>query len=125
MFQAGIDTMTSYLALVAAIYLFQTYLLGVNWRFTQWTSSVVSLLLGLLWIPAYYDSSGLMNPWFTIFIDLDRSFISGLSQVLYSLSVIELARPGLEATTYQLIVTVGNTLIFLLIYLKLKLKKFY
>jgi hypothetical protein len=111
MFQAGIDTMTSYMALVAAIYLFQTYLLGVNWRFTQWTSSVVSLLLALLWIPAYYDSSGLMNPWFTIFIDLDRSFISGLSQVLYSLSVIELARPGLEATTYELIVTVGNACI--------------
>ena len=49
-----------------------------------------------------------MNAWYTIFIDLDRSFISGLSQVLYSLAVIELAKPGLEATTYELIITVGN-----------------
>jgi hypothetical protein len=111
MFQAGIDTMTSYLALVAAIWLFQNYLLGVNWRVTQWGSAFVSILFGLMWIPAYHDSSGTMNAWYTIFIDLDRSFVGGLAQVLYSLSVIELARPGLEATTYELIVTVGNACI--------------
>jgi hypothetical protein len=111
MFQAGIDTLTSYLALVAAIWIFQTYLMNINWRYTQWGSAFVSLIFSLLWIPAYYDSSGTMNPWYTIFIDLDRSFVSGLSQVLYSLSVIELARPGLEATTYELIVTVGNACI--------------
>ena len=35
-------------------------------------------------------------------------FAQGLSQVLYSLAVIELAKPGQEATTYELIVTVGN-----------------
>lgn len=28
--------------------------------------------------------------------------------MLYSMAVIELAKPGLEATTYELIVTVGN-----------------
>ena len=36
--------------------------------------------MGLLWIPAYYNSGGLRNAWYTIFIDLDsvriaRSFV--------------------------------------------------
>jgi hypothetical protein len=32
----------------------------------------------------------------------------GIIQVLYSMAVIELAMPGQEATTYELIITVGN-----------------
>ena len=34
--------------------------------------------------------------------------MQGLTQVLYAMAVIELAKPGQEATTYELIVTVGN-----------------
>lgn len=49
-----------------------------------------------------------MNAWYTIFIDLDQSFVAGLTQVLYSMCVIEVSKPGLEATTYELIITVGN-----------------
>ena len=49
-----------------------------------------------------------MNAWYTIFVDLDQQFAQGLAQVLYSMAIIELAKPGLEATTYELIVTVGN-----------------
>lgn len=107
-FQTGIDGLTSMLALVAAVWLFQTFLIKRNWRVTQLASSTFSILLGLLWIPAYYNDGGTLNAWYTIFIDLDRSFIAGIAQVLYSLSVIELAKPGIEATTYELIITVGN-----------------
>eukprot|EP01039_Chlorochromonas_danica_P003362 gene3362-3685_t len=107
-FQSGIDTITTYLALVCAIWIFQTYLINRNWRITQFCSSVFAGILGLLWLLPYHNTSGLLDPWFTIFIDLDQSFISGLNQVLYSMAVIELAKPGLEATTYELIVTVGN-----------------
>ena len=32
--------------------------------------------------------------------------ITGIAQVLYSMAIIELAKPGLEATTYELIITV-------------------
>lgn len=106
--QAGIDTITSYGALSVAIYLFKTYLINVNWRYTQYGSAIISSVLGLLWILVYYDIGGLQNPWFTIFIDLDTSFVAGISQVLFSLSVIELSKPGLEATTYELIITVCN-----------------
>jgi hypothetical protein len=34
--------------------------------------------------------------------------VAGITQVLYSITVIELAKPGLEATTLELIVTVSN-----------------
>ena len=107
-FEAGVDTVTSYGALVVAIWLFQTYLINRNWRYTQYGSTIIASLFGLLWIPAYYNLGGTMNPWYTIFIDLDQSFVNGLSQVLFSLSVIELAKPGQEATTYELLITVAN-----------------
>lgn len=70
-FQAGIDTVTTYGALVLAIWLFQKYLIHKNWRHTQYASNVFSAVLGLAWIPAYYNMGGLMNGWYTIFIDLD------------------------------------------------------
>ncbi len=107
-FQSGIDGFTTSLALVFAVWLFKKYLITKNWRYTQWMSASVSIAFGLLWIPVYYDSAGLMNAWYTIFIDLDQSFVSGFAQVLFSLTVIELSKPGLEATTYELIITVAN-----------------
>jgi hypothetical protein len=70
-FEAGIDTITSYAALAVAIWIFKTYLINENWRYTQYGSSIISSILGLLWLLVYYDVGGLMDPWFTIFIDLD------------------------------------------------------
>lgn len=37
-----------------------------------------------------------------------QQFAQGLSQVLYTIAIIELAKTGLEATTFELLVTVGN-----------------
>ena len=87
---------------------------------------------------SYWSVGYTQSPWFTIFIDLDQGFAQGLTQVLYSMAVIELAKPGeseilsliqqtnlsfyelfslhyggMEATTYELIVTVGNAAITL------------
>lgn len=107
-FQAGLDIMSTYAALSLAVYIFQRNLINVNWRYTQIAAIVFSSILGLLWILVYYDIAGLRNPWFTIFIDLDTTFASGIAQVLYCLSVIELAKTGLEATTYELVITVAN-----------------
>jgi hypothetical protein len=94
---------------VGAIYLFQKYLINSNWRMTQYCSTIFSGSLGALWILAYYNVGGTRDPWFTIFVDLDQNFAAGLSQVLFSMAVIELAKPGLESTTYELIVTVANS----------------
>ena len=107
-FQAGIDTITTYSSLSGAIWLFKTFLLNKDWRHTQYGSTIIASILGFLWLLVYYNVAGLRNGWFTIFIDLDQSFVSGITQVLFSLAVIELSKPGLEATTYELIITVAN-----------------
>ena len=74
--QAGIDTMTTYGALVIAIWIFQKFLINKNWRYSQYGSTMIAALLGLVWIPAYYNMGGTMDPWFTIFIDLDTVSLS-------------------------------------------------
>ena len=65
-------------------------------------------VLFLLWIPAYHNSGGTANSWYTIFVDLDVQFAAGLSQVLFAMSVIEICKPGQEATTYELLISVFN-----------------
>jgi len=107
-FQAGIDTVTTYAGLAYAIWLFQTYMINRDWHITQYTSVLLAALFGLVWIAPYYNLGGTQNGWFTIFIDLDTHFAQGLSQVLYTIALIELAKTGLEATTFELLVTVGN-----------------
>jgi hypothetical protein len=69
--QAGINTMATYFGLAFAIWLFQTYLIRKNWRWTQYGSTALSAVLGLVWIAPYYNAGGTMDPWFTIFIDVD------------------------------------------------------
>jgi len=70
-FQAGVDTVTTYSALVLAIYLFQTYMINRNWHYTQYASVLIAASMGLVWIAPYYNAGGTQDPWFTIFIDLD------------------------------------------------------
>jgi hypothetical protein len=65
-------------------------------------------VMGLLWILVYWNIGGLLNPWFTIFITVNQALAAGVSQVLFSMAVIELAKPGQEAITYELIVSVAN-----------------
>ena len=70
-FQAGIDTVTTYSALVLAIWLFQRYMINRDWHLTQYASVLIAAGLGLVWIAPFYNSGGTQDPWFTIFIDLD------------------------------------------------------
>ena len=107
-FQVGLDAMTTYGVLSLAIWIFRTYLLNESWRRTSYFSNLFAAVLGLLWLPTYWNSPGARNPYYTIFVDIDQSFVQGISQVLFSMSVIELSKPGQEATTYELLITVCN-----------------
>ena len=80
--QAGIDTMTTFAALAIAIWVFQKYLIHLNWRYTQYGATSVSAFLGLVWIAAYYNAGGTQDPWFTIFIDVDTVQLSAFSPFL-------------------------------------------
>ena len=107
-FQAGLDGIITFAVLSFAIWLFRTYLINKSWRRTSYGSNIFAATLGLLWLPAYWGSGGTRNAYYTIFVDLDQSFVQGISQVLFSMSVIELSKPGQEATTYELLITVAN-----------------
>jgi hypothetical protein len=126
-FQVGIDTIATYLGLWGATYLFQVYLIKKNWRYTQYFATYFQVALSLLWIGVYYNSSGMRNPWLTIFIDLDtvclniifqiciddesiirQNFSLGLTEILFAVAVIEVAKPGQEASTYEFLSTVLN-----------------
>jgi hypothetical protein len=71
-FQAGMDTITSYSFLTLAVWVFKTYLINYNWRYSHYMSSIFSSILGLLWLLVYHNVGGMRTPWFTIFIDLDQ-----------------------------------------------------
>lgn len=58
------------------------------------------VLYGLLFIENYF---------LLIYLFITFSFLTGISQVLYAMAVIELAKPGQEAITYELIVSAGNS----------------
>lgn len=77
-FESGIDTITTYGSLVIAIWIFQRFMIDKNWRVTQVVSVLIAAALGLVWIAPYYNAGGTMNPWFTIFIDLDTVCFSEL-----------------------------------------------
>jgi predicted ferric reductase len=83
-FQAGMDTITSYAFLTLAIWVFRNYLTNKNWRYTHYASAIFSNILGLLWLLVYYNYGGMRTPWFTIFIDLDQSFVTGKTLYIYS-----------------------------------------
>eukprot|EP00471_Norrisiella_sphaerica_P014325 CAMPEP_0184497916 /NCGR_PEP_ID=MMETSP0113_2-20130426/37727_1 /TAXON_ID=91329 /ORGANISM="Norrisiella sphaerica, Strain BC52" /LENGTH=161 /DNA_ID=CAMNT_0026885231 /DNA_START=59 /DNA_END=541 /DNA_ORIENTATION=- len=68
-------------------------------------------LLNLLWLVPILTK--FRNAWFTLFIDGVESFVQGIVQVLMSMAVIEMAPIGLEATTYELVISVSNSFIFL------------
>ncbi len=75
---------------------------------TTYLSTAVSSGFGLLWLLVYYDVAGLRSAWFSIFVDVDVAFARGLKQVLISMAILEVARPGLETTTYELFMSLCN-----------------
>lgn len=107
-FQSGITAIVTYLAVVSGIIIFQKYFIHKNWRVTLYLSACLNACFGLLWILCYHNVWGLLNPWFTIFITMNQYLAQGISQVLFSMAVIELAKPGQEAVTYELIISVAN-----------------
>lgn len=107
--QTGIDTICKNVALVLGIWIFQKFLIKKSWRITSYGSTILISLFSLLWIPAFYNVSGLRNGWYTIFIDIDQTFAIGLGQVLLSMATIELSYSGLEATTYEFLMSLANS----------------
>jgi hypothetical protein len=62
-----------------------------------------------VWLPVFYDLGGTMNAWFVIFLSCTLTLSLGIAQVLFAMAVIELAKKGQEATTYELIISTANS----------------
>jgi len=106
--QSGVDAITTNITTLWGIILFRKYLLNYNWRITQYASSILLAVFGLFFLFAYNNIAGLLNPWYTICINLGQYFASGITQVLYGVTVIEIAKAGQEAITYELIISAHN-----------------
>lgn len=107
--EAGIQVIFTYLGVAVGVKIFQVFFLNKNWQTTLYLSFGTMQIMGLAWILCYWNVGGLLNPWFTIFITVNQQLAAGISQVLFSMAVIELAKPGQEAITYELIVSVANS----------------
>jgi len=108
-FQSGILSVLGGVALVTGIWIFQKFFIHRNWRFTQYLSTILSSALALVWLPVFYNLGGTMNAWFVIFLSFQGVMAAGIAQVLFAMAVIELAKKGQEATTYELIISTANS----------------
>jgi MFS family permease len=69
-FQSGVSSAGVFLAIPLAIYAFNAFLSGFDWRLVQLFAIVAWSCIGLIWIIVYNNDSDLLYPWFTVFIDV-------------------------------------------------------
>lgn len=98
---AGINNILELGCVTLTVLFFRKFLLHYNWRITLYCSISVYLLLGFVWIPAFYDLGGTRNRWFAVFLDWGDACVIGFYDVIMSLVVVEIAIKGLEATTFE------------------------
>lgn len=97
------------LLFVFGVWIFRRYFMNVNWRFTCCWTGMLQQLETMFIFAIIYDFAGIgQSGAFYAFGDFFLSLVSGIAQVVSSLATIEIARPGLEATTYELLVTIHN-----------------
>jgi len=106
--QSGLSSVLSCAITALAIYLFQSFLRHANWRRAQVVNVWFCAVTGLLWIPSFYNYGHTLSSWFAVFLNLNMSVGAAFTQVVFGMAVIELAEPGLEATSYELIISVAN-----------------
>ena len=106
--QSGMQVVMIFLAVAIGIQIFQKRFLNRNWRTTLYISLGLGQAFGLIWIMVYWNVAGFLNSWYTVLINISQALIVGVCQVLYSMAVIELAQPGQEAITYEIITSVDN-----------------
>jgi len=91
------------------VWIFRRFFMATNWRFTCFWTSLLQQLECLFTLAIIYDFAGIgQSGAFYCFGDCMIYIIQGIAQVLSSLATIEIAKPGLEATTYETLITVHN-----------------
>lgn len=102
---------SSTLCFIFGTHLFRNYLINVNWRITKACTKLVSVVANVGTFFMIYDFWGIVQTgWFFALgpsVEL-ATLVIGMDMLLLFLPIIELAPSGLEASTYELFMTVVN-----------------
>jgi len=109
-FQISIGTMMGNALFLFGVYIFRTYLMNKNWRMTFiWTASLLATNC-VFQLMVIFNAWGIgQNGWFYAFGSNILLIIQGVSQVLASLSVMEIAPAGYEASIYEFLTSMQNS----------------
>jgi hypothetical protein len=108
-FTASLEQMFGSLGLVWGVIVFRSVLIHENWRqLVLFTSIAYNVSKATLWSLAIYNIFGLRNAWFMVFTEVSTFFFRAMTWRLIGVATIEIARPGIESTCFQLLMTVSN-----------------
>jgi len=94
---------------ILGVWIFRRFFMTTNWRFTCCWTSMLQQFETVFTMAIIYDFAGIgQSGAFYCFGDCIMNIVFGIAQVVSSLATIEIARPGLEATTYETLVTIHN-----------------
>merc|ERR1712070_1191056 len=84
-------------------------LMDRNWRVTFVATGIIMAMNAVFMYIMIYNVGGIgQNPWFFVFGNNVLNIIQGVSQVLSSLAVVEVAPRGFEASVYEFLTTMHN-----------------
>lgn len=105
----GVGSMFGNVIFLIGVWFFRTYLMDRNWRWTFVATGIILASNSLLLYVMIYNVGGIgQNPWFFVFGNNILNIIQGVSQVLSSLAVVEVAPKGFEASVYEFLTTMHN-----------------
>jgi len=107
--QNGVGSLFGNLIFLVGVSIFRKYLMDKNWRYTFVATGVIMALNGCFAFIMIYNVGGFgQTGWFFVFGNNVLSIIQGVSQVLSSLAVVEVAPKGFEASVYEFLTTMHN-----------------
>jgi len=109
-FQISIGTLFGNLLFLLGVWIFRTFFINKNWRFTFiWTTLLIAFTGGIQ-LCVIFNLWGIgQSGWFYAFGSNIMLIIQGVQQVLSSLAVIEISPPGFEASVYEFLISIGNS----------------
>jgi hypothetical protein len=105
----GVGSMFGNVIFLVGVWIFRTYLMDRNWRYTFIATGLIMALNSVFMYLMIYNAWGIgQSPWFFVFGNNILQIIQGVSQVLSSLAVVEVAPKGFEASVYEFLTTINN-----------------
>jgi len=107
--QNNVGSLFGNLTFLVGVSIFRTYLMDKNWRYTFCGTGLVMALNCVFQYIMIYNVGGVgQSGWFFVFGNNILMIVQGISQVLSSLAVVEIAPKGFEASVYEFLTTMHN-----------------